>query len=225
MKGQNLDQIKSTSAANADQNILAEKARPRVAANADFETFLTLLTAQLKNQDPLNPAEGTEFAVQLATFSNVEQQTRTNQLLTQMLEDSTGFGTSASLIGKETQTTAPVGFADTPLRLDIAPVFGADDVRLLTLDAQGTVVASEMIGPGSGRTDWFGRTPLGDKLPDGQYRFRIESLGRGRIIGASDVPVIVTIDGVKSGAEGPEVLFENGGSAKLSDIDMLRRPG
>lgn len=47
-------------------------------ASSDFETFLKMLTTQIKNQDPLNPMEGTEFAVQLATFSGVEQQVMTN---------------------------------------------------------------------------------------------------------------------------------------------------
>jgi flagellar basal-body rod modification protein FlgD len=40
------------------------------------DTFLTLLVAQLKNQDPLNPADGTTFVTQLATFSGVEQSTQ-----------------------------------------------------------------------------------------------------------------------------------------------------
>lgn len=43
------------------------------ASAGDFNTFLTLLTAQLRNQDPLSPMEGTEFVAQLATFSSVEQ--------------------------------------------------------------------------------------------------------------------------------------------------------
>ena len=45
----------------------------------DFDTFLTLLTAQLRNQDPLSPLEGTEFVAQLATFSSVEQLIAVNE--------------------------------------------------------------------------------------------------------------------------------------------------
>ena len=54
-------------------------------SGTDFDTFLKMLTSQLKNQNPLNPMEGTEFAVQLATFSGVEQQAQTNKLLAQMV--------------------------------------------------------------------------------------------------------------------------------------------
>ena len=44
------------------------------ALSSDFETFLRMLTTQLQNQDPLNPVDSADFAVQLATFSSVEQQ-------------------------------------------------------------------------------------------------------------------------------------------------------
>ena len=60
----------SNSAANAAGTI-----------SSDFETFLRLLTTQMQNQDPLNPMESTEFASQLAQFSAVEQQVRSNELL------------------------------------------------------------------------------------------------------------------------------------------------
>ena len=50
----------------------------------DFETFLSLLTAQLRNQDPLKPMESTEFVAQLASFSAVEQQVRTNDRLDEL---------------------------------------------------------------------------------------------------------------------------------------------
>jgi flagellar hook assembly protein FlgD len=48
---------------------------------ADFSTFLTLLTAQIKNQDPLAPLDSTQFVEQLATFSNLELQAKGNQSL------------------------------------------------------------------------------------------------------------------------------------------------
>ena len=48
--------------------------------SSDFNTFLRMLTVQMQNQDPLNPIDSADYAVQLATFSGVEQQVRTNQL-------------------------------------------------------------------------------------------------------------------------------------------------
>ena len=52
--------------------------------SSDFETFLKMLTTQLENQDPLNPIDSTDYAVQLATFAGVEQQVLTNDLLESM---------------------------------------------------------------------------------------------------------------------------------------------
>ena len=45
----------------------------------NFDTFLTILTAQIQNQDPLEPLDSTQFTEQLVQFSGVEQQIRTNQ--------------------------------------------------------------------------------------------------------------------------------------------------
>src|SRR6056297_1531512 len=73
------------------------------AALTGMDTFLRLLTAQLRNQDPLSPMEGTAFAQQLATFSNVEQQIKTGQRLEEIAESlsHTRFTDAAGLVGRE----------------------------------------------------------------------------------------------------------------------------
>ena len=47
----------------------------------EFTTFLTLLTAQIRNQDPLAPLDSTQFVEQLATFTNLELQAKSNDIL------------------------------------------------------------------------------------------------------------------------------------------------
>jgi flagellar basal-body rod modification protein FlgD len=54
--------------------------------NAQFNLFLKLMTAQAKNQDPMNPSDPTDFASQLATFTQVEQQIKANTLLEKWTE-------------------------------------------------------------------------------------------------------------------------------------------
>lgn len=134
------------------------------AGSADFDTFLKMLTAQLKNQDPLNPMEGTEFAVQLATFSGVEQQAQTNKLLNQLITQlggGGGLGQMADWIGKEARTTAPVWFGDKALTLAVDPDPAADSVILVARNAAGREIGREEIGPGAGQIDWFGRGRFG----------------------------------------------------------------
>ena len=59
----------------APTDIPSEVTKPKTSDLADQDTFLRLLVAQLANQDPLNPAEGTEWISQLAEFSSLEQLT------------------------------------------------------------------------------------------------------------------------------------------------------
>lgn len=196
----------------------------KTAANADFDTFLKMLTAQLQNQDPLNPMEGTEFAVQLATFSGVEQQAQTNKLLNQMIAQ-TGGGSLAGVadwIGKEARITAPVWFADEALTLDIAPDPLADSVTLVALTATGREVSREEIGPGTGQIDWFGRDDMGEKLPDGRYAFVVESRRNGEVIATDQVGAFARIVEARTGANGPELIFEGGSSIPVEGVGALR---
>ncbi|MBK4214347.1 flagellar basal body rod modification protein [Paracoccus caeni] len=202
-------------------------AAPTTPAGGDFDTFLKMLTAQLKNQDPLNPMEGTEFAVQLATFSGVEQQAQTNKLLNQLVGQmgaGGGLGQIATWIGKEAQTTAPVWFGEAPLTLEVSPDPTAENVTLIALDASGREVGREEIGPGSGQIDWLGRDETGAKLPDGLYSFVTESSRGGAAISESPVGVFARITEARTGAEGTELVFEGGGTALADSITALRVP-
>ena len=194
---------------------------------ADFETFLKLLTAQLQNQDPLNPMESTDFAVQLATFAGVEQQAMGNQLLSQLVAASGtgGIGNVAEWIGKEARTTAPVHFGSTPLTLEIEPHALADGVTLITTNASGQEIMREEIGPGAGQIDWFGRDDLGNKLPDGLYGFRIESTRDGAVIAQSEVGSYARVTEARLSPEGTMIVLEGGATALTSQVTALREPG
>lgn len=91
---------------NPAQSAFAANAAPAPAStvlNSDFETFLKMLTVQMQNQDPLNPMDSSEYAMQLATFSGLEQQVLTNELLNSLiyLGSQTGVSGLADWIGLE----------------------------------------------------------------------------------------------------------------------------
>jgi flagellar basal-body rod modification protein FlgD len=67
-------------------------------ASLDYDTFLRLLVAQMKNQDPTKPMDSTEYVAQLATFSNVEQSIASNVKLDQLIAESR-MQQGASLVG------------------------------------------------------------------------------------------------------------------------------
>ena len=68
-----VDSISGTSGAAAASGNPTTAAKAGMDALANENTFLKLFIAQLKNQDPLNPQDGTQFVAQLAQFSNLEQ--------------------------------------------------------------------------------------------------------------------------------------------------------
>jgi flagellar basal-body rod modification protein FlgD len=65
----------------------------------DYQSFLKLLVAQMKNQDPTDPMDSTQYMAQLAAFSQVEQSVQINTKLDQMLQSST-LEQAASIIGR-----------------------------------------------------------------------------------------------------------------------------
>ena len=69
------------------------------AKTVDYQSFLKLLVAQMKNQDPTAPMESTDFVAQLATFSNVEQSVQINSKLEQLLQASQ-LAQAGSIIGR-----------------------------------------------------------------------------------------------------------------------------
>lgn len=65
----------------------------------DYQSFLRLLVAEMKNQDPTNPMDSTQYVAQLASFSQVEQSVQINTKLDQLLQAST-LSQAGSLIGR-----------------------------------------------------------------------------------------------------------------------------
>ncbi len=201
-------------------------ARSSGLANGDFDTFLKMLTTQITNQDPLNPMEGSDFAVQLATFSGVEQQARTNQLLEALglRMGLSGLSQLSGWIGKEARSAAPVWFGDSPLTLEVQPDRNADQVVLVTQDSYGRTVSREEIGPGAGQIDWFGLDAAGAKLPDGAYGFQVESWRDGAVIATRPAEAYARVIEARL-VDGESVLvLEGGGEVPAAGVTALRDP-
>ncbi|MFN3668329.1 MAG: flagellar hook assembly protein FlgD [Brevundimonas sp.] len=169
---------------------------------SNFETFLTLLTSQLKNQDPLSPVDSNQFTAQLTQMAGVEQQLLTNDLLKGLLEAQGGGGLAgaATYIGKEaTAAWSATKFADGEATWSYELAANAASARLEVLDGSGNVVWS---GDAPDKTTgvhdftWDGDATTGNDGQDGQvYSLRVvakdaaggavdsQVLTRGRITG------------------------------------------
>jgi flagellar basal-body rod modification protein FlgD len=81
----------------------------------NFQSFLTLLTTQLQNQDPLNPTDTNEFTQQITSMTGVEQQLLSNQLLQQLVTAQSGVSAGANLMGDSVDANLLSGNTTTPV--------------------------------------------------------------------------------------------------------------
>ena len=170
---------------------------------SNFETFLQLLTTQLKNQDPLSPLDSNDFTAQLTQMAGVEQQLLTNDLLQALVNQSTGgLDGAVSYIGKYvTAAGAATRLEDGVANWSYELAADAADVQLEILDSRGAVVWSgDAPNNGSGIHDfaWDGRTTSGAQLTDGGvYTLRVAATTAG----GQSIDSQVLIRGIVSGVE------------------------
>jgi flagellar basal-body rod modification protein FlgD len=138
----------------------------------DQTTFFKLLTAQLRNQDPLSPLDANAFTQQLVAMTGVQQQILTNQLLNAMVQGQAGVGNAVGLIGKQATaaTSASMlqgGKADWTYSLDA----GATEVTLQVVDSGGNVVwqgTQSNLTAGEHAFSWDGKDLTGVQRADGK---------------------------------------------------------
>lgn len=194
-------------------------------AGGDFQTFLKMLTTQITNQDPMNPMESSDFAVQLATFSGVEQQVRTNQLLEALnAQRSEGLGSVSSWIGKEIRTTAPVALGTDPLHLAISPAEGATSVQLVALDSFGREASRQTLPATQTELTWDSRNGEGKPLPAGLYSFKLVSLKGEEIVKTDAVGAYARVTGAELTSSGIRLTLPGGAHALESQVGALREP-
>lgn len=146
---------------------------------SNFETFLQLLTTQLKNQDPLSPLDSNDFTAQLTQMAGVEQQLLTNDLLQALInQGSGGLDGAVNYIGKQvTAAGAATRLQDGSASWSYELAANAANARLEILDSSGAVVWSGVApetGAGIHDFAWDGRSSSGSQLPDGGvYTLRV----------------------------------------------------
>ncbi len=193
----------------------------------DYETFLRMMTVQIKNQDPLSPMSADDFAAQLATFSAVEQQTKTNDLLSQQLAQTAqnSMVQMAGWVGKEARIAAPVHFDGThPVSLSPNPALNADRAVLVVKDAGGNEVSRIDIPVASADYEWLGLDSNGEPLPEGVYELSLESYDGEELLGSTGVEYFGLIEEIRSSSSGVTALFPGGIEVSTALVSALRAP-
>jgi len=191
--------------------------------SSDFETFLRMLTTQVENQDPLNPLESTEFAVQLATFSGVEQQVKTNELLGGLA--ASGLARVADWVGMEARAAAPVAFEGAQIALKTERMAEAVRADILVRDAADRLVDTLPADPEGGIVRWAGRRADGTPFAPGLYSFEMVGYDANDAETGRSVPEAYSqVAEVRLGPDGPEVVFASGSSVTADKVSGLRAP-
>ena len=160
------------------------------------DAFLTMLVAQLKHQDPLNPMEGTDFTSQLAQFSSLEQMFNMNESL-QGIADAFVSDNKESLldyIGKDIEAAA------SDMNLEDGEVIGGSytiespgEILISVYDDNGFKVKTLYHGQmdaGTHKINWDGKDEYGDALVDGLYSYEV--LQKGEKGGYGQVSSFIT---------------------------------
>ncbi|TRW49057.1 flagellar hook assembly protein FlgD [Aliidiomarina halalkaliphila] len=151
------------------------------------ENFMTLLVAQLRNQDPLNPMDNAEMTSQLAqinTVSGIEQLNETMNGINDQI-DASKFMQATALIGKAVLVPGErvlVGEGETtPIGIELGR--NAEKVKVSIVDGSGQVVRELDLGrmnSGMHSIAWDGKLADGTQAPNGAYRFRVEAEAEGK---------------------------------------------
>lgn len=201
-------------------------AKPPKASVSDYDTYLRMLTTQLRYQDPLDPINASDYAAQLAAFSTVEQQVATNALLTKLTErfDLLGMAQLSGWVGQEALTTTPVPFDGTPVTLRLAPDARADAAVLVVKDQRGNIVARETVPIGDRPYLWLGGDATGTPLRNGTYTLTLESLRDGKTIATAPAAAYAPITEARRGPDGVLLRLKGGVDVPAGDVMALRKP-
>lgn len=192
--------------------------------SSDFDTFIQLLTAQVKNQDPLEPLDSTQFVEQLATFSSLEQQVRSNDTLDSI---ATMIGDLQSMlasewIGEQVEIESSwVPYSGDPIEFNFDLPETATRAALTITDPSGNVVFNEDLDAAAESQIWYGQSNGGGfASAGGLYQFSIDLYNGDEFLGGIAPRIVTTVTDITS-ENGKTSL---GTSSQLStDVDTARK--
>jgi flagellar basal-body rod modification protein FlgD len=208
----------SSSSTGVDQTMIA----------GNFQTFLTLLTTQLKNQNPLDPLDTNQFTQQLVQFAQVEQQLKQNDQLATLvsLEKTAQATTALAYVGQTVAVdgqTAALTNGQATWSLQV-PKPATTTVTIANSTGQTVFSGNYTMQAGTQSFTWDGRDNSGVQWPAGNYKISVtakDASGQSVAIPTEVQGVVDSIDLTQS----PAVLLIGGQTFTLDKIKRIVRPG
>ena len=173
--------------------------------NADFTMFVKLLTAQMQNQDPLNPMDTSQYTQQLVQYSQVEQSMAQTSTLKSMLAamSNSDLTQASNLIGKQVSIdSGSATLKDAPIAWSWSAARDIATLNATITDANGRTIDQRALTPtANGDFSWDGTLSGGGKAPPGSYTINFT----GTDANGADVAVSATTNGAVD-----QVSMENG---------------
>jgi flagellar basal-body rod modification protein FlgD len=216
--------IASLNAANS--SVGKKKTVDPNSASAQQDKFLTMLTTQLKNQDPLNPMDNAAITSQMAQLSTVGGISQLNTTL-QALSDSMAMGQSVSatsMIGHGVLVPgSAINLAGGQAIGGVNLAESADSLKVTIKDMAGNTVRTLQLGAqkaGVSPFSWDGKTDAGTVAADGSYKFSAQAT----VAGVTSTPATLafgTVNAVTPGAKGATVDVGSLGGFALSSVQQV----
>lgn len=178
----------------------------------DFNTFLTLLTTQLRNQDPTNAMDVNQMTGQLVQFSGVEQQVQTNSSLQQLitLQQGNTLTSASALLGRVVEVESDrLSLQNSQAALRLPAAGAAQGATVQISDGTGRVVREARVALGAAPTNWNwdGHDAQGRLLADGAYMVTVQGSDAGGGPVTLTANVLARASGVERGTNGVTLQF------------------
>lgn len=190
------------------------------------DSFMQLLVAQLKNQDPTSASsqDPNQMIQQLTAFSSLDQATQTNTLLQGLQSQNQALfqAQAAAMVGKTVKVDGSgfhlQGGQAGNLGLNLS---AAADVTVTVTDAKGNVVATLPQGQmtaGEQTITWNGKDASGNTLPDGDYKVTVAANGADGKAVPYTSNLTLKVDSVVFNTDGSISLISNGNAFSLTNV-------
>ena len=202
----------STPAASTASTTAQPDAMKQLSGN--FSTFLTLLTTQLKNQDPTSPMDSNQFTQQLVMYSQVEQQIDSNNNLKTLISQGTSNAAAMTTgyLGKKVSITngnASLTGGSATWTYNLATA--AANTQLVVTDSNGKTVftGTGATTAGNNSFNWDGKDNNGNQLSDGTYKLAVTATDAAGNTVTSSVASAGTVTQIDMTGATPQLIVGN----------------